>query len=144
MKHWKLIVLWLLCFWFVKEDDCFVRLYFTAQIQWSECTITFQSFTYHSCSFSSNIVPFNLDNLYFFLSLLLLLLLLLRSHFKTNVVNALLHFSASPSIIAPESPILFPPIHSSFPLFIHHSLITSLITAQPQICQCAITLQWFA
>ena len=128
-----------------------MSLYFiliSTQIQFSQCSISFQWFTYHSCSFISNIVPCSYFSFYHyhlsFLSLSSVLhyhlylsfhsfILLCSSsyyysfhslHFsyqpRFSIVKIVLVFNDSLIISAPDSPILFSVHIFHFIIIIYH------------------------
>ena len=69
----------------------FLNFYQTIQIQISQGSISFQSFTYHFCSFISNIILCS----YFILSFhsFLLILLIIISHYSNPISSMVLYLS---------------------------------------------------
>ena len=105
----------------------FLYLFITTQIQFSQCSINLQWFTYLVCSFWSNVVicsfvlSFSFPSFFIFHSY--------SSPNRTSLVNVVLTFNDSLILFAPSSPISFPVhlfISFSFPslfpfvILIHH------------------------
>ena len=95
----------------------------TLQIRFSQCTITFQGFNYHLCSFISNLVIY-LFHFYHFPFIIFHFDSSLSSLFSHSSVNVLLLFNTSLIIFAPSAPIL---LTTYFICIIYHLSFSSFI-----------------
>ena len=77
----------------------------TSQVQFNECTINLQCFTYHFCSFIPNPIYCSFISSSFFIFFFIYLFSFFLSHPKFSLVSVLLIFNASLIIFAPSSPI---------------------------------------